>query len=152
MTQKGYLTYLPPIFSEIREFRALGRVIDSFIGEAYEDINGMITGFFVNTAEGEWLHRHEKQYGVMPKSSETEDERRFRLMTMTAGELPFTMRNLKRKLAVLCGEGNYTATADASKCTLKVTVSLQSEEKAALLYDMLRRITPANLTLTIENK
>lgn len=126
--------------------------MDTFISAAYEDVSGMLEGFFMNTAKGDWLKRHEKQYGVMPKSSETEDERRFRLMTMTAGELPFTMRNLKRKLAVLCGEGNYTATTDAAKCSLAVTVSLPSEEKAELLYDMLRRITPANLTLTIENK
>lgn len=150
--QKSYLSYLPPIFSEIREFCAIGDVVDTFIAAAYEDVGGMLDGFFVNTAKGEWLKRHEKQYGVMPKSSETEDERRFRLMTMTAGELPFTMRNLKRKLDVLCGKNGYSVVADAGACSLSVSVSLSSEEKAGLLYDMLRRITPANLTLTIKNK
>lgn len=149
MTQKSFLSYLPPIFRNIREFAAIGQVVDEFIRRAYSDIEAMCSGLFIESATGEWLARHEKCYEIIPRATESEDERRFRLLTLSAGELPYTVYNLKRKLDTLCGADNYTLVLDPASCTFSITLSLGSETSAELIGDMLRRIVPANLSLSI---
>ncbi len=149
--QKPYLSYLPPIFGNIKEFRAIADVIDSFISIAYADVEDMSAGFFIESATGEWLSRHERCYGIIPRSSESEDERRFRLLTLAAGELPYTLLSLERMLDSLAGKNAYTVSADAESCTLDVTLLIDSESKRELVGDMLRRQAPANLSLTINN-
>lgn len=149
--QKPYLSYLPPVFGNIKEFRAIADVVDSFISEAYADIASMSAGFFIESASGEWLTRHERCYGIIPRSTESEEERRFRLLTIGAGELPYTLPSLERMLDSLAGKDAYTVNADAESCTLDVTLLIDSEARRELIGDMLRRQAPANLYLTIKN-
>lgn len=146
---KKYLSYLPLIFSEINEFRALAEVIDSFIAEAYEKLALAEKGVFIDSATGEWLSRHEDFYSIPTKKGEGDEERRFRIMTVINGELPYTMKNLKQKLRLLAGENNFEIECDAVNSTLTVTVGIEAQNSYNQVAEMLRRIVPANMALTV---
>lgn len=146
---KKYLTYLPEFFSRINEFRAIASVVDCFIEEAYEEYEKIKNGLFIETASGEWLTRHEKFYSIMTKANESDEERRFRLMTVATGELPYTMTTLKQKLNRLTGDDLFEISCDPSECTLTVKIGLEAENAYELISEMLRQTVPANILLTV---
>ena len=144
--QYPYLDYLPEVFSDIREFAAIGAVVDEFIAEAYETLAEAKRGLFAASASGEWLAHHESLCGVIPRGGESEDERRVRLGVVYSLWAPYTASALRSRLSALCGEGNYEVYVDAASCTLSVAVACDD-----VLYDdicaMVDRIAPCNLTV-----
>lgn len=146
---KKYLSYLPEFFSGVAEFRALGEVFDRALGEAEGLIDEIKSGIFIDSASGEWLSRHEALCSVKTKYGESDEERRFRLMTVTNSELPYTMNNLKEKLRFLLGSDDFSVECDSMNCTLTVTVGIESQSSYDQVSEMLREIVPANMALYV---
>ena len=67
--QKEYLDYLPPLFSNVREFRALAEVIDNAIRHAYDDIAAMCDAPFIKYANDSW--RAMKMSSVLHQNLQT---------------------------------------------------------------------------------
>lgn len=147
--QKEYLDYLPPLFSNVREFRALAEVIDNAIRHAYDDIAAMCDAPFIKYANDSWLARHEDVLGVTPKPSDTDAVRRLRLAAKGRFGAPYTESVLYHRLVELCGEWNFTLNVDAAASSLSVVISAGSDEEFEIIKDMIIRMVPANLDVSV---
>lgn len=150
--QKDYLDYLPQLFSNVREFRALAYVIDNAIRRAYDDIAAMCDAPFIKYAEERWLARHEDVLGVTSKPTDTDAVRRLRLAAKGRFGMPYTESMLRHRLAELCGEENFTLDVNAAASSLSVVISAGSDEEFEIIKDMIVRMIPANLVVSVSRE
>lgn len=147
-----YLSHLPDFFSKIAEFRALGTICDSSLEALYDAFSSVGDGLFADTAQKDWLCRHEDFCGVKTNVGKTLEERRFHLLTVTNGELPYTMKTLKEKLSYFLDEKDYVLVCDPVECSLTVTIGVEAESAYGDICEMLRRIVPANMALNVRQQ
>jgi hypothetical protein len=150
--QKDFLDYLLPLFSNVREFRALADVIDNTIRRAYDDIAAMCDAPFIKHASERWLARHEAVLGVTPKPSDTDAVRHLRLAAKGRFGAPYTESMLRHRLAELCGEENFTLDVNAAASSLSVAISAGSDEEFEIIKDMIVRMVPANLVVSVSRE
>ena len=139
-----YLDYLPDVFKETREYRALAGALGPLADGVREAVGEVPEAYFPTTAE-ELLPRWERVLGL--RESGTLEERRFAVLSRLAGVRPYTIERLKRQLAASMGEGNFQAEVYPEDFLLRVTVTPGAEGLMGAMARELRRMIPANITL-----
>ncbi len=136
-----YLSYLPPIFSKIRDFVRLGEVLDAFFEKASEDIDFVRSGIFISYATGEMLARHERLYDVKSEDGASDTVRRAALKSRLI--LPETAHGL------LFPDFADAVTVNASACTYSVSLPSGSEDAVDTINETADLALPANLERVI---
>ncbi|MCD8003503.1 MAG: YmfQ family protein [Clostridia bacterium] len=139
---KAYLSYLPPIFSNIREFSRLGEVIDSFISAAADDIEFVRDGIFITYATGEMLERLEKLYNIKSADGSSDEVRRAALLSRII--LPKTAHGL------LFPSYAKSTVISAEACTYTVTLSSVTDVLTKQINSIADLALPANLERIIK--
>ncbi len=139
-----YLSYLPEVFRETEEYRALGQVFDPLTADIESGIDAVPEEYMPSTAEGE-LVRWERVLGL--SGSGGLEERRFAVLTRLAGVRPYTEAQLKRQLRASMGEGQFTVEVWPERFLLRVSVLPGVEKLLSAMARELRRMIPANMTL-----
>ena len=108
-----------------------------------EDAENLEKDLFTGTATENGIARRENLYNIIPKDTDTLEDRRYRVLTKENSEIPYTIRSLKRKLETLCGENGVTIELTEEKITVKVALARKGmyEDTAK----MLEEIVPLNL-------
>lgn len=122
--------------SENQEFLALWKAADQILYNR-----------FVSTADSYGLARFESILGLLPKATDTFDDRRQRIIEKMNERLPYTLRSLRGLLEATYGIGNYTANLTDDYV---LTVGLRGA--SATYRDalaMLRRLVPVNMVIKI---
>lgn len=114
---------LPPNFFDFAEMKEIDRVSEKFMLQLYNDIESLHDDIFILTASEEGTARREKILGITPKDTDSLDARRARVLMQWYEKTPYTTRVIERKIAVLCGEGNYNFEYDAENMVLTVEMS-----------------------------
>ena len=89
---------------------------------------------------------------ITPKLTESLSDRKFRIMTRLNEQLPYTLTGLKQQLAALCGEDGYSVTLDSANYSIGVLVALTAKSAFTDVDALLRRMTPANLVISLALK
>lgn len=97
-----------------------------------------------NTAFSRW----EKILKIHPKTDDTLDDRKFRILSLINDEMPFTMGMLK-KIRIFCGEGNYRIELINDEYLLIVKISIAVADRFDDISKFLNRIIPANIVLDL---
>lgn len=139
-----YQEYLPDVFRETEEYRALGDAFDPVVAEVQEGMHTVPEEYFPLTAEEE-LVRWERVLGL--SGGGEIEERRFAVLTRLAGIRPYTEAQLKRQLTASMGEGQFMVEVWPENFLLRVSVLPAAEKLLSAMAKELRRMIPANMTL-----
>ena len=141
------INYLPYVIRDYDVYKALMAAEQPEFEFAWDSVNGALNEQFLSTAGEIGISRWEKMLHILPKLTDTLDDRRFRILTKINASLPYTMRNLDVSLKTLCGEDNYTVTLE--DYTLTVVIARAAKENFTDVQNMLNNIVPANIQINL---
>jgi hypothetical protein len=134
-------------YREMREIMSAEQPEIDKMWSAFEDA---LNDQFIMSASENGLKRWETNVGVIPKDTDTIEERRFRVLTRLNQELPYTLVKLKETLTTLCGEDQFRVDVQAAKYHISIKLALSSASNYQEVVNILSTIIPANMTQSVE--
>ena len=147
---RNLIDYLPPVPKEVREFQLIMEAEQPEISDLWDTHTDALNDQFIESSTENGVFRREQMLKISPKSTDTLDDRKFRLLTRENEQLPFTMRGLERQLATLCGDDGYNVELQGDIFNLIVKIALTAKSMFNDVVDLLDRIIPANLTIDLD--
>lgn len=142
--------YWANVFSSLREEQEIAKSVNPEFSLLWERIRQFLNDCFIETAQLYVIERWEKIVGIVPKVTDTLDERRNRILYKMQVTLPYSEGTLKHiYLAGIVGEGNYKVTVDPVNCTIEVLLNPGAQTQWDDIVQMLDTILPANMVLTV---
>lgn len=142
------VSYLPPYLQEYnRETVAALKAENPEFGLVWEVLEQVLNNEFIETADDLGLSRWEKILGIFPDTTDTIENRRFRIMARMIETRPYTVPQLKNILRNLCGEDNYSV--QVSDYVLIVRIGLTSRSNYSDIEALLQKISPANMVIDL---
>ena len=142
---------LPYIFRPIYDYRGMCDASGVELEALYKGVSQLLDDQFVQTASPNVIARWEKYCGIIPKATDTLEERRFRVLANLTDSPPYTDRYLNNLLNRLCGEGNWRIIRDYENYSLSVELSAESVANTETIMELVKKIIPANLKLTVQS-
>ena len=153
MYDRKLIDYLPIFERTIKEFDAiLTKAEDPEMVVGWDAVDDALKDQFILDATEHGVSRLEKIMGIVPKATETLDERKFTLLVKESEQPPFTINALKIQLESLCGKGNYEVTRDVAAKILYVKIALVAKNSFHDVEVLLERIVPANMLIDLSLK
>ena len=148
MYNRKLIDYLPEFLRNIKEYKAiLTDAVQPEVEKLFEAVeNGMNDQFIIDATEN-GVSRWEKMLKIVPKATQTLDDRRFAVLARMNEQLPYTMTSLKQRLEDLCGKDKYSVEMDVDTFTLTVRVALSAQDNFKEVCEMLERVVPANIVI-----
>ena len=144
--ERKLIEYLPYVVRDYSEFQGLTAGEQPEFEQAWNRADELLDNQFVLTAGNLGLSRWEEILGIVPKATDTLDDRRFRVLTRLNEELPYTLPQLRNILQTLCGEGNFSAEIESETYELIVKIGLAAKRN---LEALLERVSPENLIINL---
>ena len=125
------------------------KIDESEISEMWKLIEELLNDQFVSEATNKGLSRWERILNIIPKNTDTLNERRFRILVKLNEQLPYTVKTIREQLDVLCGINGNQLKLDNDGYV--VTVKLEKENKNNFqdVRDYLRKVVPANMEIIV---
>lgn len=143
--ERKLLDYLPPFVQKFKEMAAIMETEQPEFELAWQNAENTLADQFVITATINGIKRWEKIYGIVPKATDTLDERRFVILSKMNEQPPYTMAALENVLNALCGEDGYTLYMNYDAYELTVKLAVNNEKNFTAVVDLLDRLLPANI-------
>lgn len=143
------IDYLPPNLQLIREFKEIAKAEKKEIYDLWQELEDVLNDAYINHATVDGIDRWEKIFKVVPKPTDTDEIRRFRIIARLNEQLPYSYRNLELQLKNLCGDKGYTMELKNNDYILKVRVELKVKEKYDEVDSLLNRVMPANIVIDL---
>lgn len=147
MREVDVAKYYPAIMQEIREFQHISTAENPEFNLVWQELQNVLDDQFIRDATLNGVARREKMLKITPFSSDTLDERKFRLLTRYNEDIPYTVPNLKRSLANICGPTGYRINLINNTFTLIVKVELIAKRNLQTVQELLERVVPLNMII-----
>lgn len=144
------LDYLPPVFHEVKEMIEIAKVENPVLGELWQEIENALLDQFILTATERGIKRYEDMLHINVMATDDLETRRFRLLARFNEQAPYTRPVLRLLLNSLLGEDGYELTINGAEKTLKVRVELTVKGMFEAVEEMVDRVTPQNMVITVE--
>lgn len=145
--ERKLINYLPYVVRAYAEFQASMAGEQPEFERAWQSVDTLLEDQFVFTAGKPGLSRWEQILGIVPRSAESLEDRRLRVLGRLNEELPYTLTRLREILQALCGEGTFTAEIPSGQYVLTVQLDYTVRNKLADVRAVLHRVCPENLLL-----
>lgn len=145
--QRQLLDYLPTVVRDYAELRSIVQAEQPEIEQIWADVEQLLEEQFIHTAGELGLSRWEKMLGLVPKGTDTLEDRRFRILARINEQLPYTIRRLQEILDTLCGASTCSVQVDAGGYVLRVKLGLAAMTSMYEVRELLERVTPQNLLI-----
>ena len=147
--ERRLIDYLPPFVQRFKEISEVMATEQKELEMAWENAEATLADQYVMTATINGIKRYEKIFGIVPKATDTLDERRFMVLSKMNEQPPYTLEALKNVLNALCGEDGYTLFLNMDEYELIVKLGINNEKNFDAVVDLLDRILPANIVRKI---
>lgn len=137
------IEYLPSFMREYKEIQQIMATEQIEIQSAWDAVEKVENNQFVASSDDDGLKRWEKILDIVPKATETLEERRFRVLSRINFELPYTIRRLKEILTTLCGDDGFEITVSGYEIEIKLALGNASMYQDVEL--LLNNTIPANM-------
>ena len=144
------IDYLPPVIKNAAEFEAIMEAIQPEFVDVETAIINAFNDTFVNDATEVGVKRWESMLNIVPKSVDTLEDRKFRILARLNEQLPYTFRSLDDRLITLCGQNGFTMELFNDIYTLKIRIELVVKGQYEAVEQLLKRIVPANLVIDLD--
>ncbi|WP_438351706.1 putative phage tail protein [Paenibacillus sp. FA6] len=144
------LDYLPPIFHEVKEMIEIAKVENPVLEALWQEIENGLLDQFLLSATNRGIKRYEDMLHMNVMATDDLETRRFRLLTRYNEQVPYTRSVLRNLLNSLLGDEGYELTINGADKTLKVKIELTVKGMFDAVGEMLGRIVPQNMVITVE--
>lgn len=147
---RGLKSYWIEEIQEIKEFQVVAEIEDGELNTVNKHIQDLISDQFIQTATEKGIARREKILNLTPFADDTLESRRFRVLSKWGNELPYTYRSMIEHLTHLCGKDGFSIKLNSNEYTLVVRVDLTIKRMEEEARNLVRKMAPANLLVTVE--
>ncbi len=144
--------YLPDYLAEFRELKAVLSAENPEFCEVVSAVKAARNAGFIEYCGERFLKRFEEMLGIFPARGESLDERRQRVLIRWNESPPYTLAALRKKLALVCGENDFSLSVDCENFLLNVETSVFSYSVLLEIERLLSRVVPANIVVCSANK
>lgn len=134
---------------QTKEFQALASAESPELDLLSDALKEALDDQFIQRAHDRGLARRERMLKIIPFADDTLETRRFRVQAMWNSKLPYTYPVLLEKLDQLCGANGYAIILDHDQYSLEVKLELTVKRMFSDVQQVLTKMAPANLTLTV---
>lgn len=142
--------YYPTIMKEIREFQQIAEVENPEFNLVWQELQNVLDDQFIRDATVNGVSRRERMLKITPFTSDTLDERKFRLLARYNEDIPYTVPNLKISLANICGSNGYRMNLINNTFTLIIKVELVAKRNLETVRQLLERVVPMNMIIDLD--
>lgn len=142
--------YYPMVMSEVREFQHISAAENPELGLLWQAVQNVLDDQFIRDATINGVARREKMLKITPFTSDTLDERKFRLLARYIEDIPYTVPTLRNSLSSICGPNGYRMNLIHNTFTLIVKVELVAKRNLETVRDLLDRIVPMNMIIDLD--
>lgn len=116
-----------------------------------EKMYSTLDNAFIMDCDEFGVTKYENMLNITPIVNDTLESRKSRILLHWNNTLPYSYTCLINKLNTFCGHGNYEIEGDLKNYTLIIKTHLSLPGQVQELENMLDRIIPSNMVVTIEN-
>lgn len=142
--------YLPDVLKDFKELQTIMAAETPEVQAIWNACEDCMNDQFLSEATKNGIARREKMLDITPYATDTLEDRRFRLRTKYAENVPYTRKSLAYLLELLCGKDGYQLTILTESFTVKVKVALVAKKQTDSIRELLERILPYNMLFTVE--
>lgn len=135
---------------KVQEFQAIAEAVDPEIANINTETVNLLDDQFIQDATENGIARREKMLSIQPFFDDTLESRRFRVGVKWNNQLPYTYRQLVKKLADLVGSNGYSVIIHNGTYTLTVRISLGQKRMLQDAEIMVNNMAPCNLLITVD--
>lgn len=139
--------YLPTRFKSIKEFYDFCIANDPEFENAQEIKDKALNNRFQDTADIDGVKIWERILNITPNTSDTLEDRRFRIISILQKRTPYTWAQLHKMMEALCGKDGYKL--QKGYFVLMVYLAMDSQSKLKSVLQMLRDVVPMHILLEI---
>ena len=141
---------IPEHLSEMIEFQLLDEVSEKQMSDFYDEMYARADDILVMTATETGIARREKILRLLPDPSDPLEARRATVMFWWYNKMPYTRRVLERKIATICGDGNYTFDYDVVNEVLHVGIGVNlGWDVVDAVYNLLDELVMLHVILDV---
>lgn len=137
------VSYLPSFLAEFKENIALLHAENSEFEFLWKSFDRILKNEYISTADESGLSRFEDIVGIKPLSDDTLESRRSRVFSRWFNHIPLTLKGLKKRLALICGEQGYSVTIKDYAITISVYTRFDSQKEE--LKQLINDVIPENM-------
>ena len=144
-------TFLPPVTRDSKDVQELMRIEDTELQALWEAMCDIFYNQFISTMTAYGLQQWEAIFDVMPKATDTLQDRRTRILQLLMGTRPYTVLSFQVILDNIYGPGNVTIHVDNDKYEfwMELTADMMSQNMS--IREFAETIVPKNLLILISN-
>lgn len=146
------LSYLPPFLQEFKENRATLEAENPEFVLVWNGADRVLKNEFIETADEAGISRFESILNITPSGTDTLESRRRRVQIRWFNKIPYTLRAFLEKLAVICGDSDFTVTKGFLNYRIDITTHLEWTGQADELDRLIQEMMPCNMVVVSVNK
>lgn len=143
------MSYIPDFLKEYLEMSVIQSVIQPEIQIMEDETENLFKNQFIKNSDSLNLKRYEKMLKIYPLSSDTLEDRRFKILSKWNRMIPYTKATLKNRLSMLCGDDGYLLEIKPQK-VIFVRVALKSKRSFTEVADLLEEFTPCDMLIDLD--
>ena len=101
------VSYLPSFITEFKEVCTALKAENPEFKLAWENIDRILYNEFIKTADEYGISRFEKLLDIFPNAEDSLEDRRKKILIKWFDMIPYTIKMLKKQIALICGEDNF---------------------------------------------
>ncbi len=144
------IEYLPDVtksFKEIKEITTVENIELTILDEQVKELKN--NQFFLFCNEN-GIKRFEELLDIVPKVTDSLEDRKFRVLARYNSTIPYTFENLKKQLVTLCGEDGFSIELFNDEYLLKIRVELVAKVMYSEVEKLLSKVVPANVVVDLD--
>ncbi len=145
------IQHLPLFVAEYKEIQQIMKTENPEFNLLETEAETIQNNQYIITCDENGIGRFERLLNIVPLPDDTLNSRISRCLMRWNETVPYTLKALKNRLDLMCGEGNYQLIPHFNDYSLELIVSLSLSGQAEELDNMLSYILPANIAVISRN-
>lgn len=141
----------PPVSRDSHDIQELYKTENIELQELWDVLCDVFYNQFIRYTTGYGLLQWESIFDVMPKATDTMQQRRERILQLLMGTRPYTLRSFQSILDNIYGAGNIIISVNPDKYEFWLEIDADTLRKSADILDFAEIIVPKNLYINIKN-
>ena len=144
-----YIKYIPNEMKDITEYKELDKVANATTLSVKLDMEQVVNNHYFSELDEYGCDRTEKIMNINYDELPELETRRLNIITKANNTLPYTIYNLKRKIASLLGNDGFAIDLEYGKYHLTIILFVQNFDKIEYLKEHIEGMIPCNIILDL---
>ena len=144
--------YLPDFMQIYKEIKAIHISEEKFLKTLWSELTRAFRNNFINYADKDGIELFEKMMGIKANINDSLEVRRDNILLKWNSQPPYTWIFLKNFLNSILGEGTHEPQRNLEIQELRIISHITTIGTISNVYNTLRYLIPANMTLIFDNK